>query len=138
MKSNDRDEQSQPTPTPRQDLPRGMSQDSVTIFRLLPAARQREIKVSYKAWRNALIKIINHKSEIEIRSNGEFQFVLPPDLVNIVWEVTIRQQTEMAAKKGSKSPYIDALKNLSAELSEHADNRLRLQTQCDSVDAADV
>jgi hypothetical protein len=91
----------------------------------MPKAARRQLKVQFKAWKDTLVKMIKRKSQIEIKKDGSFCFVLPPDLIRLVWATTLQERAAIEAANGSADPMASAMQTISAELTKNAQELLQ-------------
>jgi hypothetical protein len=136
------DEQKQPRPPgngSREDhttpvSPKGTSGSSKRHFARLTSARKRQAQNEFLDWKRTLIEMIKTGSRLEVKKDGSWQFLLPPDLVRVVWETTVRERAAFLRQEGSASPDVEAVKSLQAEVHEKATSAIHEQaTQIDRV-----
>jgi len=78
-----------------------------------------EVQKQFKAWKRTLIEIIRSQSRIVHNQDGIVTFLLPPKLVKLVWNTTIKERAAYAAQQGSDNPIRDGLTRLRDEV-DHA------------------
>jgi hypothetical protein len=81
-------------------------------------AREAAIQREFKDWKKTLINMIRSQSRIVRANDGTVTFLLPPRLVKLVWNTTIKERAAYAAAKGSKNPMRDGLEGLRTEITD--------------------
>lgn len=80
-------------------------------------ALTKKIQREFKDWKKAICKMITNKSSLSFnRHDGSYEFVLPAELVKIVWGVTLKERARYLQLQGSASPMKDAIASLQDEL----------------------
>ena len=93
------------------------------LKRIEMAKAHERIKKEYSKWQDDLCWLIRHQSRIEVRPSGEASYILPKELVRLVWETTIAQRVAVEKAKGLDSMQAmgAAMDGLSAEVAAMAE-----------------
>lgn len=89
------------------------------------AARHEQIKKEFLQWQDDLCWLVRNKSKVSVRPDGSAVYVLPTDLVRLVWQTMISQRVAAEAAKG-KSHHealaiaMDGLREDIGKLAQHA------------------
>lgn len=93
-----------------------------------------QILVEFNQWKKALIQMIKSKASLQYYDENNYQFVLPPPLVRLVWDVTINERIAAQDKKLPKKDRIKkAYEGLRSDLDSASKERLKLETARDQM-----
>lgn len=92
----------------------------VPIRTAIPAALKKQAAKEHRDWKSILIGWINQKSKIQWYGDGSYQFILPPPLVKMIWQTTLKERIKYVKlqHKGisDKEAAVKAVESINAEL----------------------
>lgn len=65
------------------------------------AATHLKIQREFSSWKESLCSLIRSKSRISVHDDGSATYILPAELVRLVWRTTIAQRAALEASKDS-------------------------------------
>lgn len=82
------------------------------------AARHAQIKREFLKWQDDLCWLIRNQSRVEVQPDGTARYILPKELVRLVWMTTIKQRVaaERAKGIGPAEALAKAMEGLSSEV----------------------
>ena len=84
--------------------------------------RNAAIRKEFQSWKAELRELINTKSQVVNLPDGSYKFLLPPELVRIVWNSTIREHVQAQIQEhGEEGAKERALANLRQQITEASD-----------------
>jgi hypothetical protein len=92
----------------------------IPIKTAIPAALKKLAAKEHRDWKNVLRGWIDRKSRIQWYQNGSYQFLLPPPLIKLVWQVTLQERIKYIKLKhkgiSDKDAAAKAVESVNAEL----------------------
>ncbi len=68
--------------------------------RRLVAEQHAKVLAEFKSWKTYLKKLIDTRSKLEIAQDGKGTFILPAEIVKLVWKTTIEQRIAIEKSRG--------------------------------------
>ena len=79
---------------------------------MVSQSQRRKAILEFREWKSELVRMIKEGAALVFGPDGAYQFVLPPRLVKLVWDTTIKERVRMERKQGEGAEVraIDALR----------------------------
>lgn len=92
----------------------------IPIKSAIPAKLKQQAAREHRDWKNVVKGWVDQKSKIQWYQDGSYQFLLPPPLIKLVWQVTLKERIKYIKLKhngiSDKDAAVKAVESINAEL----------------------
>ena len=86
------------------------------------AVRHTQVMREFRQWKEDLKVLVDTRAKIEVLPSGEAKFILPAELVKLVWLTTIKQRIAVEAARKPDGAFDRAMESIRSDLTTAAQN----------------